>query len=444
MSKRALSDPNELYHHSCQEVGHARVIDRVSVQLQEEAETEDGTLDVALAIQALSTAIINDDVAKLRVTAARGDWLYCQFHASLFVNRLLWLAMIGENSLCDLGSNHWSSLQQARLTASAAQQLMAVVEPSSHIGQADAVVSIALDAIDSVTGQYSKLEIDDYERKRLQWLRENPTELHPEIGDLATLRSALDRVVASLTQLPSHVGVLVTGSCAASYRMDEYSDIDLHCLCTIMPTDQERDQMLERIRPRDSSRMDSFEWLGLKGTDVHLLFNTVEEQKALFQRVFEEGDQGPASDWQNDGYALSPYGWAFGRIASDPKNVLREFTAQANAFPPRLRDTVVTEWSAVWRDYAARVDDSLTRDDLISAFTALVNCNEAVFRVALAVHGVHCTPGVPKWLPVEFRQVAEPTLSAIEADIGDLGNPGTLREQFDQACQGWNAVSKHA
>jgi len=390
------------------------------------------------ASREMVTRLVEDDVSGLRVTASRGDWLFGESRVIGFLNRLLWLFPL-QDEVSPGNGTRWASLVDACSRWMPQVDLDGVLPPAGPRLQADIVALAAYEAIEQMAQRDPDLEVADYQRHRLRWMKENPGVL-PGGRDVPTLEGALARVHKGLAEMPGAMSVLLAGSFASSWR-DRYSDLDIYCFCEDLPTDAERDALLQRLEVQPSFRSGLFEHIGMDDADVHLLFIPIEDQRRLLASVHRDGDITVARDWQSTGYAPAPYVLVTGRVLSDPTGVLVEVRSQAQLYPDALRRTEAAQARSDWAFGLSQMKLARTTGDELRAYTALHFSTEALVRLVFAMHGVHVDPCEPKWVPAYISNLEQPVRGKVEFVLDGVCREGTIQERFDRVVCAWERQS---
>ncbi len=392
------------------------------------------------AVQEFISMLVDDNIAKLKISAQRRDWLYCESEIVLFLNGLLWLMVLIEENFEAAYGNRWEHLKSMCRTHLSNKSLMQTIPPHRLSEQAQGVVETALQVIQTGRALYPELAIEQYQEDQLVNEVEDLHEMPPNDA-VECLDLALDAVSRELSHLSGYLGALVVGSFAMECKRDAYSDLDICCICNEIPDDTERNRFLEGLDVEPSFRMGAFEHIGMRDADVHLIFVRKSDQDAALQQI-EMGRQNVFLDWQIDGYAVSPHYWITGRILADPSGLMHKFRVTADKYPGALKDRIVTEWRGVWEEYSALFSHSDSTGDSLTRYTALHRCNEALFRTAFAMHEVHCNVVEPKWMPIEMAHMDTANKEKLLKTLGPLIYEGNLNDRFEISNDIWGRLVK--
>ncbi len=223
-------------------------------------------------------------------------------------------------------------------------------------------------------------------------------------------------------------------------KRDAFSDIDLNCVCTELPTAAMRDQFVERLAPDGSDAFGCFLYLGLKATGVHMSFVSQANQDACFRQRREQGREFPFIEITNERFAAGSYYWSRGTILSDSDDVLSSYQSEARQVPQRYYEATTSRTSLAWQRYCEMFPVAVQRRDRITAMMALNGCTQAVIRQFLIEHKIHMDPiSPPKWAPIEIRAVPEDMRSGMRGldwVPADAGLPWD--DRFSQLNKLWD------
>lgn len=262
------------------------------------------------------------EYAAKRVAVHRGDWLFAEGWIVYALNSLVWLAMYATDGFEVSQGGREQCLHNFCSRFSGDEALATVLSSRNQQEQMDALISLCYQAIQYIRAEEGEVQVDS----------ENPlTDLHqdPELivtwpHELPTVEAKqadLDQVEMALVEMPGHVGTLLTGSFAEDCKRDRYSDIDVNCICSELPTRDQQARILERLEPdggeggrrnRPWPGFGCFLPLGLSATVVHMSFVSQANQEALFKMRRDQGTEFPLIEITNERFAVGSYYWSRG------------------------------------------------------------------------------------------------------------------------------------
>jgi hypothetical protein len=355
-----------------------------------------------------------------RVDVHRGDWLFAEGHTVYALNSLVWLAMCATDDFEISQGGREQCLHNFCSRFSGDETLATVLSSRSQREQRDALISLCIQAIQYVRTEEGEVQVDN----------ENPLiDLHrdPELivtwphvlPSVEEKQAHLDQVELALREMPGHLGTLLIGSFAEDTKRDCYSDIDVSCICSELPTKDVRAELAEKLQPGSDEGSSRFMAFGLEETEgaftiVHMCFISKANQDALFRRRREEGQEFPLIEISNEGLAMASYHLSKGKILSDRDGSLQSYQREAREVPTRYGASLARRFQSTWERYQSAFWKATEQQDQVTALTALNACTEATLRAFLLKYGIHTDPISPtKWLPIEFVNLPTSRLAAM-------------------------------
>jgi len=346
-----------------------------------------------------------------RVAVERGDWLYAEGWIARALTTLVWLAMYAADEFSIPGGNREQRLRDFCRKFSGDAALATVLSSRNQREQMDALISLCIQTIQYVRAEEGEVQVDN--ENPLVDLYQDPelivTWPH-EFPPVEAKQANLDELEGVLSQMPGYVGTLLIGSFADARKRDPFSDVDVNCICSELPTREEQAHILERMQPGALG----FPWpgfgcflpLGLSATVVHMSFVSQAHQEALFEMRRDQGTEFPLIEISNERFAVGSYYWSTGQILSDRDGSLQSYQREAREIPTRYRASLARRFQSAWERYHPAFCKAAKRQDRVTALTALNACTEAALRAFLLKYDIHTDPMSPtKWLPIEFAHL---------------------------------------
>ena len=259
---------------------------------------------------------------------------------------------------------------------------------------------------------------------------------------VAEILKSRDLAVEGLNAMPEHVGTLLRGSGASDYKMDEYSDLDFHIICTHLPVAESREQLHRQLGNQGYDNKDMCEWSNINGLPVTFCFVPERNQLAALDLLEQEGLENALMDFSDstklNKYTIPGYGWSHGKILSDPSGRLASFRDRALKFPEAYRVRTMSQWSSVWSRHSQIFLESF-EDDAVTASMSLHLCIQAAVKVLLAKHRIYCDPVAFKWVTLELKHLPPEVGAKLKEPLGHLpAKPGIpLAKRFEQISEVW-------
>ena len=362
-----------------------------------------------------------------RKVAHRGDWFFLEAQTVCILNGLL------QGVAKRLGwQDHTQPHAEAALRDIAARIGVpelpdAILTPCSLRHCADALVALVLSLSNSCTRSLTVTEMPHVDA--LTRLHSEPDCVSTDRleNDISHIQEVLDLSMEQLRQMPVHVGVVLTGSFASEYRRDQFSDLDLHCICTAVPDNGLRDALIHGMGVRSSCRFGICEYFTCQNVGVEIRFVTERSQREALRRLYEEGRDVPFVDFshaeQHTEVAVSAHEWATGRILSDSDGTLAAFSEKAETVPAALLRTLHDRWDPIWHTCSAAYLEARKQADALSELTNLHHCTIAASRLLMAHRGLHASAYYLTQIPQLVRHKPEPFRALVGSDLDFLLQP---------------------
>jgi hypothetical protein len=376
------------------------------------------------------------EYATNRVAVHRGDWLFAEGWIVHALNSLLWLAMCATEEFAVPKEGRERCLRTFCSRFSGDGTLETILSSADQREQIDALISLCFQAIQYVRGEEGELTVDA--EQPLTVLYENPEFPTEQITDEAK-QADLDQVEIALREMPGHVGSLLVGSFAEDCKRDPFSDLDVYCICSELPTKATRAELTERLQPGGSEGFGCFIPFGLKSTVVHMAFVSLANQDACFNKRHDEGQEFPLIEISNERFAVGSYYWSRGKILSDSDGILSSYQSQAREFPQRFRNALAGRFHRTWEHYRAVFPEACRSEDRITALTALHACTQAALRALLMKHDIHTDPISPaKWIPIEIADLPQGRKRSMKGlDLAPTDASGAWTDRFKDVKELW-------
>ncbi len=362
------------------------------------------------------------DYAVNRVAVERGDWLYAEGWISRALTVLVWTSMYASEQFSLPNGNREERLRDFCSRFSAEETLESILDSRSQRQQLDSLITLCLKSIEFLREIEGEISVGSEEELRV--LSRDPDRMklwppHPSSDEAK--QSNLDEVETVLRGLPWHIGTMLIGSFGSENKRDPFSDVDVNCICSELPTREQQANVLAALQGEDTR---DFSWpgfgcflpLGLSATVVHMSFISQANQEALFERRKNQGTEFPLIEITNERFAVGSYYWSHSRILSDRDGSLQAYRQKAERIPKKYRDNLEDTFQQSWDYHHAMFLKAEERGDRVSALTALNSCTEAVFRAFMLKYDIHTDPITPtKWLPIEFKDLPSSRVESMEA-----------------------------
>ena len=419
MINKVLDDPNGFYLHRFYKSGHLSAFEAVIDEFnrlgyaQRNRKLEENFSKFRSQKAGAFGRLLSDFTSRIeqaRVTAYRKDWLFLEAEVVFILNGLLWTAML-ENEEFDILNGHREQyLRKICEQFGCGYLIDGIIFPGSLRHQSDGLIEIVSKFIHFLESRNGNLEVEH--KRLLTELQVKPELLTYDLGrDVVGLQKCLRLMTRLLCNIPVHVGTLLVGSFARSYTRDQFSDIDLVCICSEVPDKKMRDGLLRMLNVSSSYRFGAYEHIALQKADVQLIFVNQANQERANYKLRNEGKECIIIDFSRQErtkrYTVCGYGWYAGRILSDTHGTLASLREDAKRYPDVLRREIVLRWSSVWDRYSLEFEKAQFRNDRLTALTSLHYCIEAALRVLLACHRIYCNPVEPKWVMHNIENLAE-------------------------------------
>jgi len=325
------------------------------------------------------------------------------------------------------------------------KELETILNPTNQRQQLDSLIALCRRSIEYLRETEGEMSVGSEEELRV--LDEDPERMKLWPSRQSTdeaKQSDLDELETVLKELPGHIGTLLIGSFGTDYKRDPFSDLDVNCICSEVPTRAQQASILQRLQgvSEPFPGFGCFLPLGLSATVVHMSFVSQANQDALFRMRTDQGTEFPLIEISNERFAAGSYYWSTGKIVSDRDGSLQSYQRQANEIPKKYRESLTASFKHPWDRHRIMFLES-REHDRVATLTALNLCTVAVLRALLLKHDIHTDPmSPPKWLPIEIENLPTSRVESMEGSELVPKDPLVAwSERFKDLERLWGIVS---